>query len=139
MPVLIGGGIDRFRRRLYVLIKKTVYEGLQAPRYEERQRGRRRKVYVRKFTPSVDAEDPRLTYPFVAAGARKFVVPISEAGAPSEAPRGFERLSDEAFGRLLKASNADTRLAVPSSPRWQQSWKPLESSLAGGTPPRPGQ
>lgn len=33
-------------------------------------------VYVRNFRPRVDASDPRQTFPYVAAPARKFVVPI---------------------------------------------------------------
>lgn len=33
-------------------------------------------VYVRDFRPQVDTSDPRHTFPFVAASARKFVVPI---------------------------------------------------------------
>jgi len=33
-------------------------------------------VYVRDFRPAVDPDDPRCTYPYVAAGARKYFVPI---------------------------------------------------------------
>jgi len=35
------------------------------------------RVYVRDFRPRVDAADPRRTFPYVAAPARKFVVPIN--------------------------------------------------------------
>jgi hypothetical protein len=33
-------------------------------------------VYVRDFTPRVDLVDPRRTFPYISAGARKWVVPI---------------------------------------------------------------
>jgi predicted nucleic acid-binding protein len=33
-------------------------------------------VYVRDFAPRVDARDPKSTFPYIAASARKFVVPI---------------------------------------------------------------
>jgi hypothetical protein len=33
-------------------------------------------VYVRDFRPRVDSDDPRRTFPFVAASSKKFVVPI---------------------------------------------------------------
>jgi hypothetical protein len=33
-------------------------------------------VYVRDFRPSVDADDPQRTFPYILASARKFVVPI---------------------------------------------------------------
>jgi hypothetical protein len=33
-------------------------------------------VYVRDFRPHVDADDPRRSFPYVAATARKFIVPI---------------------------------------------------------------
>jgi len=33
-------------------------------------------VYVRDFRPAVDPDDPRCTYPYLAAGARKYFVPI---------------------------------------------------------------
>ncbi len=36
-------------------------------------------VYVRDFRPRVDPADPRRTYPFVAASAQKFIVPIYPA------------------------------------------------------------
>jgi hypothetical protein len=36
-------------------------------------------VYVRDFTPRVDASDPRLTFPYISATARKWVVPIYPA------------------------------------------------------------
>jgi hypothetical protein len=36
-------------------------------------------VYVRDFRPRVDADDPRCTFPYIAASARKFVVPIYPA------------------------------------------------------------
>jgi hypothetical protein len=36
-------------------------------------------VYVRKFLPKVDADDPRRTYPYVSGSARKFIVPIYPA------------------------------------------------------------
>jgi predicted nucleic acid-binding protein len=37
---------------------------------------------------------------------------LKAAGIISEAPRGFEQLSAEAFEKLLEVSNADTRIAV---------------------------
>lgn len=36
-------------------------------------------VYVRDFRPAVDPDDPRRTFPYVAASARKFIVPIYPA------------------------------------------------------------
>lgn len=33
-------------------------------------------VYVRDFTPRIDADDPKRTFPYIASTARKFVVPI---------------------------------------------------------------
>lgn len=36
-------------------------------------------VYVRDFRPAVDPDDPRRTYPYVAANVRTFVVPIYPA------------------------------------------------------------
>lgn len=36
-------------------------------------------VYVRDFTPRVDAADPRLTFPYISSTARKWVVPIYPA------------------------------------------------------------
>jgi hypothetical protein len=36
-------------------------------------------VMVRDFRPAIDLDDPRRTYPYVAANARKFIVPIYPA------------------------------------------------------------
>ena len=36
-------------------------------------------VYVRDFRPRVNPQDPRITFPYIAASARKFVVPIYPA------------------------------------------------------------
>ena len=39
-------------------------------------KGDAEKVYVRDFTPRIDASDPRRTFPYIARTARKFVVAI---------------------------------------------------------------
>ena len=51
-------------------------------------------VYVRDFTPRVDPRDPRLTFPYVSAKARKWVVPIWPAYHTELLPDSILRTED---------------------------------------------
>lgn len=51
-------------------------------------------VHVRDFRPRVDASDPRLTFPYISASARKWVVPIYPAYHTELLPDSILRTED---------------------------------------------
>lgn len=57
-------------------------------------KGGNERVYVRDFRPQVDQSDPRLTFPYVSANARKWVVPIYPAYHTELLPDSILRTED---------------------------------------------
>lgn len=100
-------------------------------------------VFVRDFRPRVDADDPRRTFPYISAVARKFVVPIypqyhtellPDSILNTEDPENFEdnRSNRNALSKVyisrshergLKAGDIIVfyRTAEPGKPAWYTS------------------
>lgn len=73
-------------------------------------------VYVRDFRPTVDSDDPRRTFPYIAATARKFVVPIYPAYHTELLPDSILKTEDpEAFEDNKPNRNALSKVYISRS------------------------
>lgn len=100
-------------------------------------------VYVRDFRPRVDTSDPRHTFPYIAASARKFVVPIypdyhtellPDSILNTESPKDFveNRPNRNALGKVYISRSIERGLRAgdvvvfyrtksPDGPAWYTS------------------
>jgi hypothetical protein len=78
--------------------------------------GGREIVFVRDFRPAVDAENPKLTFPYVSGGARKFIVPIYPKYHTELLPDSILRTEDpDDFAASRRHRNALEKVYVSRS------------------------
>ena len=78
--------------------------------------GGREFVFVRHFRPSVDVNNPKLTFPYISARARKFIVPIYPEYHTELLPDSILRTEDpEDFSESKRHRNALEKVYVSRS------------------------